>query len=337
MIIIRADGNEKIGTGHVMRCLSIADGIKASDEEVLFVTADEASEELITGKGYECLVLKTDYSDMEGELEAFTDIIGDRKPTAILIDSYYVTKQYFRIVREHAKVAYIEDTCGFVEDVDLVINYNIYGESPMYCNARDALLGTGYAPIREEFRYKEYKRVKEIKKIMVTVGGSDSLNIGGQLLNAFCTDREMANYEFHFVCGALNSHYDELIAKYGNLSRFHIYRNVEKMSCLMENCDIAISAAGSTMYELSAMGKPIITFYYVENQRLISEEYVKRNAAFYGKEYCEKTFVGDIKNQIINMSANLDKVNEVAQNAYRLSDGKGAQRIAKKLCALGEQ
>ena len=107
MILIRADANEKIGLGHVMRCLSIAHALKEKGETVKMICADDSAEEIIRQHGLELICLQTDYSDMESELEALIPITDEA--AVILIDSYYVTASYFEQLRRHIRIAYIDD------------------------------------------------------------------------------------------------------------------------------------------------------------------------------------------------------------------------------------
>ena len=67
MILIRADGNTAIGTGHIMRCLSIADALREKGQTVLFVTADEHMQETIGRRGYEAAILYSDFREMDAE------------------------------------------------------------------------------------------------------------------------------------------------------------------------------------------------------------------------------------------------------------------------------
>ena len=91
MIFIRTDMNEKIATGHVMRCLSIADALKEQGKEVHFLLADEQAQNLIQSRGYESIVLHTVWNDMDSEIPVLLAAIDRYKITRILIDSYQVT------------------------------------------------------------------------------------------------------------------------------------------------------------------------------------------------------------------------------------------------------
>ena len=73
MILFRADGNKKIGSGHLMRCLSIADAMKEMGIQSIFATADDSMSELLRNRGYENIILHTDYYDMDGESGEYDD------------------------------------------------------------------------------------------------------------------------------------------------------------------------------------------------------------------------------------------------------------------------
>ena len=94
MQYIRADANEWIGTGHVMRCLSIAKELRSHQEETVFLTADSYSSELISEHGFPFVCLSSVWNDLEQETEAMIQVIVKEKISRLLIDSYFVTKAY---------------------------------------------------------------------------------------------------------------------------------------------------------------------------------------------------------------------------------------------------
>lgn len=362
MVVIRADANSKIGMGHVMRCLSVVDALLKRGEEVLFVTADDTPVPLLTKKGIPYRVLHTDYADMEVELPKLWNALSElpqgpgaalpQRNTFILVDSYYVTEKYLAALKKRITTIYMDDIYAFSYPVDMLINYNIYGEEMGY--EKDAafadtklLLGTEYVPLREEFSagagYVQSRKVLSLGAanvtpaadggILITTGGSDSFNLAGQLLMEAMKYDALKEKEYHVVSGSLNPHIGELQAlaeKHGNI---HIHCNVTNMAELMAESEIALSAGGSTLYELCVMGVPVIAFSFAENQERLVQTFVKRGIAQYGGNY--RTDGNKmIQNTIAGLETLLEDENlrtEYRKKARALVDGKGADRIAEAI------
>lgn len=354
MVVIRADANSKIGMGHVMRCLSVADALVKRGEEVLFVTADDMPVPLLTKKGVPYRVLHTDYADMEAELPELWEVLRElpqgpgvpeaalpQRNTFILVDSYYVTEKYLAALKKRITTIYMDDIYAFSYPVDMLINYNIYGEEMGY--EKDAafadtklLLGTEYVPLREEFLAGEQQRTAANCGILITTGGSDSFNLAGQLLAEAMKYDALKEKEYHVVSGSLNPHIGELqalVEKHGNI---HIHCNVTNMAELMAKSEIALSAGGSTLYELCAIGVPVIAFSFAENQERLVQTFVKRGIVRYGGNY--RTDGNKmIQNTIAGLETLLEDENlrtEYREKARTLVDGKGADRIAEAIQAL---
>ena len=366
MVVIRADANSKIGMGHVMRCLSVADALLKRGEEVLFVTADDTPVPLLTKKGIPCRVLHTDYADMEAELPELWDVLNElsqgaespeaalvQKNTAILVDSYYVTEKYLAALKKRITTIYMDDIYAFSYPVDMLINYNIYGEEMGY--EKDAafadtklLLGAEYVPLREEFsagaenvtpaedrllQTAEQQGTAADGGILITTGGSDSFNLAGQLLTEAMKYDALKTKEYHVVSGSLNPHIGELQALAQEHGNIHIHCNVTNMAELMAESKVALSAGGSTLYELCAMGVPTIAFSFAENQEHLVQTFVKRGIAQYGGNY--RTDGNKmIQNTIAGLETLLEDENlraEYRKKARTLVDGKGAGRIAEAI------
>ena len=171
MFYIRTDMNSIIATGHVMRCLSIADAMRKSGEEVTFILADTNPVELLSKRGYNYIVLNIKWNDMESELEELQKIFRERSIDKILIDSYQVTKFYLETVRKLVRIVYIDDLNAFDYPVDTLICYVNYWRKFSYeqrYNGTKLLLGTEYAPIREAFQNCERKYIKDkIENILI--------------------------------------------------------------------------------------------------------------------------------------------------------------------------
>lgn len=378
MVVIRADANSKIGMGHVTRCLSVADALLKRGEEVLFVTADDTPVPLLTKKGIPYRVLHTDYADMEAELPELWEVLRElpqgaespdaalaQKNTSILVDSYYVTEKYLAALKKRITTIYMDDIYAFSYPVDMLINYNIYGEEMGY--EKDAafadtklLLGANYVPLREEFSagagYVQSRKELSAETenvtpaedrlhqtaeqgrtadggILITTGGSDSFNLAGQLLMEAMKYDALKEKEYHVVSGSLNPHIGELQALAQKHENIHIHCNVTNMAELMAESEVALSAGGSTLYELCAVGVPVIAFSFAENQERLVQTFVKRGIAQYGGNY--RTDGNKmIQNTIAGLETLLEDKNlrtEYREKARTLVDGKGADRIAEAI------
>ena len=334
-IIIRADGNARIGAGHLMRCLTIADAFPEKDM-VGFVCADEDSAALTSEKGYETAVLSTDYRQMESEAEAWEKLLGDVKEAGrvILADSYYVTNEYLGMLGAYGKVVLLDDMAKTPWNVWALINYNAFANDKMYESLHspyDAHIYTGgqFIPIREQFCGRGYEVEENVGHILITTGGGDQDNIAGQILAHIRTE----GCQYHIVTGQFNPHYETLqgmAAKYQNI---HIYHNVKNMAELMEKCDLAITAGGTTIYELSAIGVPFVCFSYAENQEKLTEYIGREKIAGYGGAFHkskEKT-LEEIGNQVSLLMEDYELRLKYAQKGKTLVDGQGAARIAEIL------
>jgi len=177
-IFFRADGNEQIGTGHIMRCLSLADVFRDRGADCIFVTAEPYLQPLIQERGYECLVLGTEYDHMDEELPAFLPLLEERRPSCVILDSYFATPGYMRSVRSEAPVVYIDDLNTFDYPADIVVNYNLYAEKMAYPPNKKHLFGPRYAPLRRQFQGLEARVTNEqVREILVSTGGTDQYHV----------------------------------------------------------------------------------------------------------------------------------------------------------------
>ncbi len=225
MVYIRADANEIIGTGHVMRCLAIAKELRKKSEDVIFFVADEYGEKIVTESGFQVVCLHSQWDNMESELETILQFVNGTHVKAFLIDSYYVTKNYLDKLHQYVRLVYIDDVDAFLYPVDIVINYNIYAKKINYDDRyrleglnTEFLLGCDYVPLRTEFlnvcrkghndlngqikKESDSKWGAKQKKILITSGGTDNYNIAGKLLERLKEKNWFQNAEFHVILGS---------------------------------------------------------------------------------------------------------------------------------------
>ena len=271
MIAIRVDGNSEIATGHIMRCLAVANGLKASGTECIFIVADDNSESLLSAGGFRIINLHSVWNDLDCEISKLIAVIESQKIDRLIVDTYFVTEKYLSALEEVCRVIYIDDLNAFRYPVSVLINYNLYARdipySKIYAGTKmRLLLGPKYAPLRCEFQNISPHFRKNVEKILITAGGVDTYNAAGEILRRVAGDDFFDGIEFHVVAGRLNNHIAELKSlseKYPNVT---IHKSVQRMSELMCDCDVAVTAGGSTMYELCACGVPSICFSWADNQ-----------------------------------------------------------------------
>lgn len=338
MICIRADANEKIGTGHVMRCMAIADAMKQCGQQVCFLIADKEGSRLLKNRNQQYLVLDTDYTALEEELPVLRRILREKRPDFLLVDSYYATPEYFREIRKDVPTGLLDDGVLTGYPVDVLINYNIFASDALYRAAGETgtkyLLGPGYVPLRKEFTEVDYTVREKAERVLITTGGSDQYNLGTKLLKRALAGPNMADLRYTVISGAYNTHLNELQGLANRHENVRVCSNVGNMSELMRESDLAVSAGGSTMYELSAAGVPVICFSFVDNQERIVRGFAERGLVDFAGNYLAQgeAMTEEIVYHLDRLAADWQLRKSYSQKLRKLVDGQGALRIARELC-----
>lgn len=334
IIAIRADGNEVLGMGHLMRCMSIGKALEKQGAYCVFLVAQEKAGAFIREKGFACEVLNTDFRNMEMEFPRITELVKEYEPKLWLVDSYQITAKYIKELQKVCPVFVLDDMGEQNFEADGIINYNIYGDEMVYSNRENVrcLLGAKYAPVREEFSQKTYGIQDEVQNVLITMGGSDKLNITGTLCKCLL-ERLPDKIHVTLICGRFNPHLPELLGLQEAESRVHVLVDVPDMWNKLAMAEVVISAAGSTMYELSSMGVPTVCCYYVENQRRLAEGFAGKvglcNAGDYSKE--PTVVLERLTDAVCELVKNREYRQKLSQHMKEVADGQGAARIAEEL------
>lgn len=347
MLLFRADGNPAIGAGHMMRCLSIAGAAK---EPCHFLMADSCFYDMVVSKGYQVSVMNTDYRQMEKELPRLLELIQTLLPSVLFVDSYYVTAAYLSALREacghiSCKLVYIDDVLAFPYPCDILLNYNIYGPDKeqeyrqMYRTAGTEpprfLLGPSYAPLRKEFQNLPERIVKpEVRHILISTGGSDPEHIARDLA-AYITGHPdgLELFEFHFIIGAMNEDLDQIRQLTALSPNIMLHVNVNNMAELMCRSDLAVSAAGSTLYELCATQTPTITYVLADNQIPGAEGFERHgilrcigDARAIGEKLPERLIA-----EVLRLSNCHEERAVIAKRQRTVVDGNGAGHVVEEI------
>lgn len=358
MVYIRADANPNIGMGHIMRCLSIADAFHTRGVHPVFIIADEQVLSLIRKRGYKAIVLHSNYADMKAELQCW-DAENIGIANIIIIDSYYATPEYLKMLKtrvgDNGNVVYLDDRAAFPYPVDILVNYNAFAKSSTYESlySRNAehipqlLLGCSYTPLRRTFQgIVKKEQPEKVKNILVSTGGSDKLHLS-LALEKELQDKEGNDIKvYHFLLGAMNQDKAEIQRLAQGQKNLVLHENVTDMRSLLERMDLAVSAAGATLYEICACGVPVITYSIANNQIPGAEAFQSLGLAMN---------IGDLREANVNEIAS----NKLASSATRriisaieersidytwrqkvgpkmqeMIDGFGADRLVEKILSL---
>lgn len=347
-IVFRADANNKIGMGHIMRCLSIADVFKSLGHCVSFVIADSEIHPLVSAK-YKTRLLNSDYKDMDSELKSWPE---DTDADIIIVDSYFVTKKYLNTLKQKYFLIYIDDILSFPYSADILINYNIYCSNENYkalykgtnIAIPNLILGPAFTPLRSMFKNIEQKKQSlNVHNVLISTGGADEFHLALTILKILI-EGNTNSYIYHILVGKMNP--DKALLR--TLSEGHDYiilhENVTDMKSLIMECDIAISAAGSTLYEICACGTPVITYSIADNQIPGAKTFEKLGLGINIGDLRKSNSALQNKEKQINLEAlnSMFRAIKTLANNYNLRlkmslqmqkniDGCGAERIVQKI------
>jgi len=305
-VIILTEAGIKLGYGHLMRCLAIAQGLKKKNiDSVFFLRGDSNPENMIDG---------FEWKNIEW-LEKNPDVTGK----TVILDSYYADENFCKKIYDQAdKVLFIDDFNRIPYPGGMVLNSVLGAEEIDYPIRENIkyLLGPEYHPLRKEFWEVPDKVINPvIKKILVTFGGTDVTNETPQILNML--KEKFPELEKHVIIGKGFLNLDKIEDAADDNTYLIIQPDAEKMKEQMLECDIAISAAGQTIYELARVGIPTFAKKVVENQDINIKNWKKKNFLF---------GIEDISN-----IPDYNRMNEICDIGRSIVDGKGVHRIVEIL------
>lgn len=288
-VVIRTDATNQIGTGHFMRCLTLAEGLKKQAAHICFISRNLPAylREMLTTKDMEFILLDgnangTDElnhshwlgSSQAQDAQATVQVMSDQVWDWLIVDHYALDNRWESVLRQSVKKIFvIDDLADRQHDCDLLLDQNYYadmetryiGKVPRNCQL---LLGQRYALLREEFAdtYKHLRvRNGQVRRIMVFFGGSDVTNQTQKTLDAI---KILAKQDImvDIVVGASNPHKEKVKQQCNDMPNVQYHCQVSNMAELMNCSDLAIGAGGATTWERCVLGLPSLTLVFADNQ-----------------------------------------------------------------------
>ena len=338
-LFIRVDSSSEIGIGHMMRCLTLAQELKNNFDKIIFLTQKDSSDFIgtIMKNKFEVIFIPTTNNDPDIIKNLITTYSENKN--FLLIDHYDIDSNFESSLKNiFERIFVIDDLANRKHDCDLLIDQNYYRDlnqryEKLVQNDTIALLGPKYAIIRPEFRKINKKAIKknsQIKKILVSFGGSDPTNECKKVLDALCSI-ENSKFEIVVVAGIYNHKFEQLKKLYEKYSNIKIYRHVNDPSRLMLNSDLFIGAGGTTTWERFYMGLPSIVTIISDDQKE-SIEFLSDMGHIINlglaKNVTSKTYVQTLQ------KPNSDLIYNMSLHNQKLVDGNGSNRIKKQIIEL---
>ena len=299
-ILIKADASHEIGTGHIYRGLSIAS--KLVNHEVIFLL-DEAQPlgiDIVKNNNYPYITHNSDKGEgPEADDKAKEEIIEkivEYGPDIIINDILNTNSKYTKSLRDKGFfIVDFEDVGGGVKYAHLIFDALYEHKIPL----KNLYSGHKYYILKDEFYYQSFKKIdKEVKRILLTFGGTDPNNLTEKVLESVLESKYENDIEI--ILGLGYNRKEEIQEKYKDNERISIFENVKNMSEHMHNADLIFTSAGRTMYEIASLGVPCICL--CQNERELTHIFGNTEHGFInlglGSEVSEEEILKTFENTI---------------------------------------
>ena len=349
-IAFRTDASSQIGTGHFMRCLTLAEVLKKQGVDICFISRNLPLHlsDMLDIKSIQFITLSSHDIDaaidelahaswlgvsQEQDAMATVEALSCQLYDWLVADHYALDVRWESIVRPNVKkIMFIDDLADRHHDCDILLDQNYYadmqtrykGKVPSHCQL---LLGPNYALLREEFRaLREQVKVRngKVKKVLVFFGGVDADNYTFQAIEALAEVN--AGLQVDVVIGAQHP-FKEMIEHACTKHGYVCYIQTSNMAKLMAEADLALGAGGSASWERCCLGLPSLLVSVADNQIAIAKEL----SSIGGCTYIDNRDEVSLKKWLTQFIANQELTKKISENAFSIVDGLGVHRVSKEM------
>jgi len=351
-VVFRVDASVRMGTGHLMRCLTLAEALRQRGADIRFVCRAHAGHVIDTlthaaipvavlptpikaagaAEDYAAWLGVTQHADAAETIEA----IKSDKPDWLIVDHYGLDAQWEQVLRPHAgKLMVIDDLANRPHGCDVLLDQNFWTDAetryqnlvPTGCRC---LLGPRYALLRPEyaaFRKTLTPRDGHVRRVLVFFGGSDLANVAGRALEALSTP-ELRELQVDVVAGANNPHRKTIEQQVSQRPRTTLHEPRPHLADLMAQADVALGAGGATTWERLCLGLPSLVVSMAENQIPVCESLAESRLINYLGPVSTLQ-IERIRRGVLAMVNDAQALMELSFRGRTLVDGLGAQRLAE--------
>ena len=305
IIAVRVDSPEQIGTGRLMRCLTLAERMKKDSAEIHFICRDlpGSLHHLVLEQGFSLHLLPRHKADMqlmnyaawltvpqtvdaEETLVVLQQIV---RVTRLIVDSYALDISWESKMRPFTdEIFVIDDLANRRHDCDVLLEQNFYrvmehrydGLVPLYCKL---LLGPCHALLRQEFyavKKKLSPRGGHLRRILVFYGGSDLTRETEKAIHALIR-LALPSVDVDVIVGGSNSRQSDIAELCSQYDFLHYYLQVDNIAEFMAKADLCLGAGGTTTWERCFLGLPAIVTAIAENQFEICRDCAEAGLIYY--------------------------------------------------------
>jgi UDP-2,4-diacetamido-2,4,6-trideoxy-beta-L-altropyranose hydrolase len=358
-VAIRVDASIEMGMGHLMRCISLANGLARSGAKIAFIMRGHAGRfgGLVEANGHSLLLLRDserheDPVDATGtaharwlpvtwrrDAEQTSEAIGTIGDVDwLVVDHYALDARWERLQRRQGlRILTIDDLADRPHDCDILLDQNlVLSMETRYRSLVSAtcgqMLGPHYALLRPEFaeaRKSLPDRSGDVRRILVCYGGSDPSNETAKALAAIksVNARSLA---VDVVAGLSNPNVDLISRLCSELQCAELHHGADNMAELMSHADLAIGAGGVMSWERCCLGLPAIAVDIAANQVGVLTRLEKEGVLIYLGS-AQAVLEDDITNAIRALVDNPVQVKQMGRIAQTLVDGKGCVRVCEAM------
>lgn len=351
-IAFRVDASHQIGTGHLMRCLTLADALHQRGAKICFVSRymPEHLQQMIEERGYVFSALPQDLPHAEDELahsqwlgvsqqadaEGTLQVLDGKFLDWLIVDHYALDARWESILYANCRrLMVIDDLADRLHRCDILMDQNFYLD--MHIRYRNKvtsdcqlLLGPAYALLKSDFdttRKQVGVRDGKVERILIFFGGIDAANHTGKAIEALAS-LDISDFRVDVVIGIQHPQGEEIEARCLELGyACHVQTN--RMAQLIASADLAIGAGGVTTWERCCLGLPTLAISVAPNQRRQIND-----AAREGLLYVPDLSGHSDTSLAMHIRALIDNTvlrALLSANGMRYVDGRGVARVVNKL------
>jgi UDP-2,4-diacetamido-2,4,6-trideoxy-beta-L-altropyranose hydrolase len=338
-LLIRADGNSTIGAGHLMRCLALGQAWQEAGGTANFAItkAPPALEKRLCQEAMGVNQL-TELPGSPQDAKQTITLAQKLSAKWVVVDGYHFDAAYQQALKQANLHLLVVDDYGHAShySADLVLNQNVYAQESLYPSREPftrLLLGSKYVLLRREFwPWRGWHRdiAPLAQKVLVTMGGADPDNVTLKVIQSL-QQTKLEGLEVVGVVGNSNPHWETLHAAInGSHPPIRLERDVTDMPALMAWADLAISAGGSTCWELAFMGLPSLVLILADNQRRVAEGLGAAGVALnLGNPAGLSSVI--LASALRELTHSVEQRTLSARRGQELVDGYGATRVAQQM------